>query len=138
MGTQGSRDGHAGRAGRGLVGGECWDGDEGRGVIHLKATAPPDVILEANERMRAVTRAASELCFVDLRVIQLRFDEELTLAAIGRIFGKSRERVRQMVVGAVKRLRDTVERHDAEDERECTAARWREWERRNNAKLLRM
>lgn len=113
------------------MGGERWHGDEGRGVIHLEATAPADVILEANERLRAVTRAASELCFVDQRMLQLRFDKELTLAAIGARIGKSRERVRQMVMGATRRLRDTVERQEAEDERECTAARWREWERRN-------
>lgn len=112
------------------MGGECRDDDERRGVIHLEATAPPDVILEARERSDAVVRAAGELCFVDLRVIQLRFDEELTLAAIGRMFGKSRERVRQMVYLATRRLCETVQRHAAEDERACVAARWRKWERR--------
>lgn len=99
-------------------------------MIHLEATAPADVILEAREQSDAVVRAASELTFVDLRMIQLRFDDDLTLAAIGRIFGKSRERARQMLTGAVMRLRDTVQRQAAEDERECTAARWRAWERR--------
>lgn len=54
------------------------------------------------ERLRAAVRQLPE---AQRRVIALRYDEELTLAAAGRRLGVSRERVRQVQAEALRSLR---------------------------------
>lgn len=89
------------------------DGEGHDALAHVLVDPDQDDVVEvaaAAERRRAVAAALTELTDREARVLALRFglDDgvERTLEEIGRIYGVTRERIRQIESKALGRLRD--------------------------------
>jgi RNA polymerase sigma factor for flagellar operon FliA len=68
----------------------------------------PDVIVEENEFMDAVTDAIADLPEREQLVMQLYYVEELNLKEIGEVLGVSESRISQILSAVVKKLRTTL------------------------------
>jgi RNA polymerase primary sigma factor len=79
-----------------------------RPVADLRAESPLDHFQEADTRRRIARIVSATLSPRERQIVRLRYglggDEEQTLEEIGRSMGLSRERVRQIIVGALKKM----------------------------------
>lgn len=78
--------------------------DEVLGIADERARQP-DVIVEHEDFMRAVTDAIAELPERDQLLMSLYYVEELNLKEIGEVLGVTESRVSQLLTGIVKKLR---------------------------------
>jgi RNA polymerase primary sigma factor len=96
--------------------------EEGKGSLHETvedASAGPDSMLASILRSRTDLRSVlQDLPDTERTVVTLRFglegQEPLTLEAIGRRMGLTRERIRQIEAAALKRLRGLLRARDVE------------------------
>lgn len=84
-----------------------------------ETTTPPFDLLAERERDRAVRRALKDLTTRERRVLSLHFGigqrRAYTLEEIGRKFGLTRERIRQIELKALKKLRQPQRRWTLEE-----------------------
>ncbi|MCH2147384.1 MAG: RNA polymerase sigma factor RpoD/SigA, partial [Phycisphaerales bacterium] len=77
----------------------------------------PDEQVEQQETIKDALSFLSQLDHRDARVLRLRFglegQEPLTLKEIGLVVGLTRERVRQIEIDSLKRLRDRMQQDKA-------------------------
>ncbi|MBJ7419325.1 MAG: FliA/WhiG family RNA polymerase sigma factor [Rhodoferax sp.] len=78
--------------------------DEVLGIADERSRQP-DVIVEHEDFMRAVTEAIAELPERDQLLMSLYYVEELNLKEIGEVLGVTESRVSQLLTGIVKKLR---------------------------------
>ena len=78
--------------------------DEVLGIADERSRQP-DVIVEHEDFMRAVTGAIGELPERDQLLMSLYYVEELNLKEIGEVLGVTESRVSQLLTGIVKKLR---------------------------------
>ena len=78
--------------------------DEVLGIADERSRQP-DVIVEHEDFMRAVTEAIAELPERDQLLMSLYYVEELNLKEIGDVLGVTESRVSQLLTGIVKKLR---------------------------------
>jgi RNA polymerase sigma factor for flagellar operon FliA len=78
--------------------------DEVLGIADERSRQP-DVIVEHEDFMRAVTDAIAELPERDQLLMSLYYVEELNLKEIGEVLGVTESRVSQLLTGIVKKLR---------------------------------
>ncbi len=78
--------------------------DEVLGIADERSRQP-DVIVEHEDFMRAVTEAIAELPERDQLLMSLYYVEELNLNEIGEVLGVTEARVSQLLTGIVKKLR---------------------------------
>ncbi len=74
---------------------------------------PPDELVEQRETIKDIMGFLSQLDHRDARILRLRFglegQEPLTLKEIGNVIGLTRERVRQIEIDSLRRLRDCMQ-----------------------------
>jgi RNA polymerase sigma factor FliA len=78
--------------------------DEVLGIADERSRQP-DVIVEHEDFMRAVTDAIAELPERDQLLMSLYYVEELNLKEIGEVLGVTESRISQLLTGIVKKLR---------------------------------
>jgi RNA polymerase primary sigma factor len=86
------------------------DGDATLGdLIEAKDTASPQEVAEASALRQSLAEALSSLTEREQRILRMRFGiggtAEHTLAEVGEVFGLTRERIRQIEVAALAKLR---------------------------------
>jgi RNA polymerase primary sigma factor len=92
------------------------DDDEGAELIELMAGAEPSVEAQvmAVAEKEAMSQLLETLTERERRVLEMRYglldDERQTLEAVGTTFNVTRERIRQIETGALKKLKTTMER----------------------------
>ena len=86
------------------------DGDATLGdLIEAPNAVDPQAVLEASELARSVAEALSGLTEREQRILRMRFGiggtAEHTLEEVGKVFGVTRERIRQIEASALRKLR---------------------------------
>jgi RNA polymerase primary sigma factor len=86
------------------------DGDATLGdLIEATNTVDPHAAVEASDLQRFVTEALEELPAREQRILRMRFgiggSAEHTLEEVGKVFGLTRERIRQIEAKALEKLR---------------------------------
>jgi RNA polymerase primary sigma factor len=86
------------------------DGDATLGdLIEAPNAVDPQAVLEASELARSVAEALSGLTEREQRILRMRFGiggtAEHTLEEVGKVFGLTRERIRQIEASALRKLR---------------------------------
>lgn len=84
-------------------------------VEDLRFPLPDEELSRANDGKRIIESVLGSLTSKERTVIALRFgledDTERTLEQVGEVFGLTRERIRQIEVGAIKKLRRALNRN---------------------------
>lgn len=95
------------------------DGDQRMGDLLADDGEAPDVSLDRTELETQAQAALALLDDRERRILQLRFgfsgEEPMSLERIGRRFGLTRERIRQIEIRALARLREAREAHALAD-----------------------
>ena len=80
-----------------------------KNIIPDRYSLNPEAELDRSERSKIITAALPSLSKIEQNIISRRFgigyDREYTLAEIGDTYGLSRERIRQLEVQALEKLR---------------------------------
>jgi RNA polymerase primary sigma factor len=78
-------------------------------LIEATNTVDPHAAVEASDLQRFVTEALEELPAREQRILRMRFgiggSAEHTLEEVGKVFGLTRERIRQIEAKALEKLR---------------------------------
>jgi DNA-directed RNA polymerase sigma subunit (sigma70/sigma32) len=86
-------------------------------TIEDSTTVVPSELLENINRYELISRYFDELTESEQKILSLRFglndSEPQTLDSIGQSFGLTRERIRQIEVKALEKLRKSSEPHDS-------------------------
>ena len=96
-------------------------GEDGefRNIIPDTGTETPDAVIEDNETMKRMLALIGTLEERERRILQLRFglngEQALTLEEVSKVIGRTRERVRQIQLQALAKLRMMLEEQSNED-----------------------
>ncbi|MCH4560745.1 sigma-70 family RNA polymerase sigma factor [Mesorhizobium jarvisii] len=87
------------------------DGDATLGdLIESRDAVDPQEAAEASALKRSIAEAIAELPSREQRILQMRFGingDEHTLEEVGKVFGVTRERIRQLEARALQKIRDS-------------------------------
>lgn len=85
-------------------------------TVEDKNCEPPDVSLDRERMIEHVKKSLDGLSSTEKKVLTLRYgldgNEPMTLEAIGNIFKLSRERIRQIEVATLMKMRTTMSKND--------------------------
>jgi RNA polymerase primary sigma factor len=104
-------------------------GEEGsfEEIIADTSAETPDLIIEDSENIKRVTKLIDRLDSREQRILKLRYGLDggmpKTLEEVSQEIGRTRERVRQIQLTALKRLRDLIEDQDLEQREAMKKAR---------------